>query len=42
MNNAMGDPVRLRSNFIIMIEAVFGELQRVTADKRLTNWPSQT
>jgi hypothetical protein len=35
MNNAMGHPVRIRSNFLIMIETVFGELKRAAAEKTL-------
>lgn len=35
MTSALGDPARIRSNFLIMIETVFGELPRASAEKRL-------
>lgn len=38
MTNVIGDTRRIRSNFLIMVEAVFGELQRATAEKRLKSW----
>lgn len=38
MTNAIGDPERIRSNFLIMVEMVFGELQRAAAEKRLKSW----
>jgi len=33
MNNAIGDPARIRANFLILIETVFGELKRAAAEK---------
>jgi len=38
MTNVIGDPARIRSNFLIMIETVFGELPRASAEKRLKSW----
>lgn len=38
MTNAIGDLARLRSNFLLMIETVFGELRRASAEKRLKTW----
>lgn len=38
MTNVIGDPVRIRSNFLIMIETVFGELPRASSEKRLKSW----
>lgn len=38
MSNVMGDPGRIRSNFLIMVETVFGELQRARAEKQLKGW----
>lgn len=38
MTTVVGDPVRTRSNFLIMIELVFGELQRASSEKRLKSW----
>ena len=38
MTNAIGEPARIRSNFLLMIETVFGELSRVAAEKRLKAW----
>jgi len=38
MTNVMGDPTRIRLNFLIMIETVFGELPRASAEKRLKSW----
>jgi hypothetical protein len=35
MTHAMGDEKRIRDNFLIMIEWVFGEVQRVAAETRL-------
>jgi hypothetical protein len=35
MDQAVGDAARIRSDFLIMIEDVFGELKRVTAENRL-------
>lgn len=42
MTNVIGDPVRIRSNFHIMIERVFGELQRASSEKRLKSWGSRS
>lgn len=41
MANAIGDLARIRSNFFIMIDTVFGELQRASAEKRLKSWGSR-
>jgi hypothetical protein len=38
MTNVIGDLARIRSNFLIMIETVFGELPRTSAEKRLKSW----
>ncbi len=35
MDHVMGDPARIRANFLVMIDEVFGELKRVVAEKRL-------
>ncbi len=35
MDHVVGDPARIRSNFLVMIEDVFGELKRVAAEKAL-------
>jgi hypothetical protein len=35
MSHVIGDPQRLRDNFLDMTEAVFGELQRVGVERRL-------
>lgn len=41
MTNVIGDLARIRSNFFIMIDTVFGELQRASAEKRLKSWGSR-
>lgn len=38
MTNAIGDPARILSNFLVLIETLFGELLRVSAEKRLKAW----
>lgn len=38
MTIAIGDPAKIRSNFLLMLETVFGELPRVSAEKRLKAW----
>ncbi|MBA3393463.1 MAG: hypothetical protein H0T89_12510 [Deltaproteobacteria bacterium] len=38
MTNVVGDPARIRANFLIMIETVFGELPRASAETRLKSW----
>lgn len=38
MTNVIGDLARIRFNFLIMIETVFGELQRASVEKRLKSW----
>lgn len=38
MTSVMGDPARIHSNFLLMIETVFGELARASAEKRLESW----
>lgn len=38
MANAIGDPARIRSNFLLMIQTVFGELPRASVEKRLKSW----
>lgn len=35
MDHVVGDPSRIRSSFLLMIEELFGELKRVTAERRL-------
>ncbi len=37
MSHVIGDPHRLRDNFLDMIEAVFGELKRVAVERQLTS-----
>jgi hypothetical protein len=37
MSHVIGDPQRLRDNFLDMIEAVFGELKRVGVERQLTS-----
>ncbi len=42
MNDAIGDPGRIRSNFLIMIDTVFGELKRAAAEKALKTFGAAT
>lgn len=35
MGHVMGDPGRIRSNFLVTIEDLFGELKRVAAEREL-------
>jgi hypothetical protein len=35
MSHVMGDPPRVRTNFLILIEDLFGELEGIAADKTL-------
>ncbi|HWU89624.1 MAG TPA: DUF6036 family nucleotidyltransferase [Kofleriaceae bacterium] len=39
MSHVMGDPARIRTNFLVMIDDVFGELKRVAAERALKAAP---
>ena len=36
MDHVIGDPTRIRSSFLLTIEALFGELKRIAAERRLS------